>query len=286
MTFVPLTADELAERTQAEWPAELPPHLSASQLSMLERCPEQFRRRYCLGERERPSASLVWGTVDGKAHAVNFTQKIDTHEDVPQSDVEQAFASLMDKDVEERGGAGEIDWRDDTPATIKDRGVALVGAYHRQVSPRIQPTAVEEEFSLAIPGVPVPFIGYIDVSTEPLSIERKTASQKSSAIPPQYRFQTLGYALARRKPVEVHISTRTARPAVWTPAEEPGLTLDYSDTLPRRAERMIATRAAYLLSLFETFGPDDPWPDAIGSQAWHTAVCDLCGYRPTCAWWT
>lgn len=280
---------DLPEVQADGWPAELPQHLSASSLSMLERCPEQWRRRYLLGEKEPPSGSLVWGTVDGKAHAVNFTQKIESHEDLPVSEVQEAFAALVDKEVDERGGASEIDWRDDTPATVKDRGAALVGVYHREVSPRVQPTAVEEHFALEIPGVPVPYIGYIDVSTEQASLERKTAAQRSKTIPPQYQLQTLGYALARSRPIEVHISTRTKVPAVVTPAEEPGLELGFTPGLPARAERVIAARARYLLSLFIEFGPYEPWPDAIGTMAWHTAVCEMCGYGPTganrCPWW-
>ncbi len=285
MTAVDWLNAEFAEEPLA-WPAELPDHLSASQLSMLERCPEQFRRRYLLGEKDPPSAALVWGTVDGKAHAVaNFTQKIHSHEDCHVSYVQEAFASLFDSEVDERGGASEIDWRDDKPGEIKDRGAALVGLYHRDVSPRIQPTAIEERFELAIPGIPVPFIGYIDVSTEPLSIERKTSSAQSKTIPPQYVVQTLCYALARQRPVEVHISTRTIKPAVYTPVENPGLLLEHDAGLGAQATRIIGSRARYLLSLYERLGPFEPWPDAIGTQAWHMPVCDLCGFRQSCVWW-
>lgn len=263
------------------WPRD---HLSASSLSQLERCPEQLRQRYFLDRSEPPSGALVWGKVDGKAHGVNFTQKIDSHEDLSSAEVEEAFAALFDEEVDEQGGESQIDWRDDKPSSIKDRGAALVGTYHRQVSPRVQPTAVEEEFSIDIPGVPIPFIGYIDVSTAGVSIERKTSSAAAKVIPPQYQLQTLGYMLARQRPVEVHISTRTKLPRVVTPLEEPGLMLPHDPS--SRAIRIIASRARYLQMLYETYGPDEPWPDAIGTMAWHTAACDLCGFRPDCPWWT
>jgi hypothetical protein len=269
----------------SDWPEELPPYLSATQLSMLERCPEQYRRRYILGEKDPPSSALVWGTVDGKAHGVNFTQKIETQADLPTAVVKDVFAELMDQEVDALGGAGEIDWRDDKPGDIKDRGVALAAVYHEQASPRIQPTAVEEEFSLQIPGVPVPFIGYIDVSTDTYTIERKTASAKSETIPVQYRFQALSYALARQRPVELHISTKTKVPAVYTPLEFPGLLLDETPALRSRVRDAISARARLLLALYTEFGPDRAWPDAQGTQAWHTAVCDLCGFRPRCWWW-
>lgn len=279
----------LPDAPAVQWPAELPTHLSATQLSMFERCPEQFRHRYVLGEKEAPSGAMLWGTCDGKAHEVNWSQKIETHQDIPAAEVQEAFASLLDAEVDERGGASQIDWRDDTPASIKDRGAALVGHYHRTVSPRIQPTATEEAFSLDIPGVPVPFIGYIDVSTADYTVERKTAKGSAKQIPPHYVLQTLGYALARQRPVELHISTKTIKPAVYTPTEEPGLLMPFTTSTVGRAERIVAARARQIMALYDTFGPHSPWPDAIGTMAWNTAVCKMCGYGPEasnkCSWW-
>jgi hypothetical protein len=276
-----------SEAPTLAWPSGLPDHLSASSLSMLERCPEQYRQRYVLGKKEAPSGAMLWGTSDGRAHAeANFNQKIVSHEDAPVAEVKEAFATILDEEVEKNGGASEIDWRDDDPAKIKDQGVALVAHYHQQVSPRVQPTATEERFSLDIPGVPVPFIGYIDVSTEAYTIERKTARGSSKTIPPHYRFQVLGYGLARSRPVELHISTRTARPAVYTPLEVPGLELrPWLASMAGQAERIIASRARTLLSLWNERGPDEPWPDAIGTMAWNMPVCDMCGFRPECSWW-
>lgn len=281
MTFTPGSVVE-----PLVWPDVLPPHLSATQLAMLERCPEQFRQRYILGRREPPGAAMLWGSADGKAHGENFGQKIKTHEDIPTEDVREAFAWHLDLEIDAVGGASEVDWRDDTPATVKDRGVELVAYYHEMVSPTIQPTDVEAKVEVEVPGVPVPFIGYIDVDTEHSAIERKTARGRSEQIPPHYRVQTLGYALATRRPVEVHISTRTAKPAVYTPLDTPGLRLEYDESVPARAERMIQARARLLVRLFDEFGPDNPWPDAVGTMAWHMPVCDLCGYRDACSWWS
>lgn len=282
-TFLPLPED-----TSLRWPDEFPPHVSASSLSMFERCAEMWRRRYVLGEIEPPSGALVWGSADTKAHAVNFVQKIESHEDLSTDDVQGAFAALFDAEVDAAGG--DVDWRDDDPADLKDRGVALVATYHRQVSPRVQPTAVEERFELQLPGVPVPFIGYIDVETGPVAIERKTAKARSQSIPPWYRVQTMGYALAAGKPVELHISAKTKTPAVYTPEEEPGLLLGYSANLSAIAERAITTRVRALLAVYHEFGPDQPWPDAIGTQSWHMAVCEMCGWGPNgskgCTWWS
>src|SRR5262245_12765341 len=90
--------------TPAGWPDGLRTHLSASSLTMLGRCPEQFRRVYLKGERQRPGAALVWGSADHYAHEQNFAQKIVSHVDIPEGDVALAFAEGFDQKVESEGG--------------------------------------------------------------------------------------------------------------------------------------------------------------------------------------
>lgn len=264
------------------WPDVLPGHLSASQLTMLARCPEQYRRRYLLGLKERPGAALMWGAADHYAHEQNFRQKIASHTDLPVGDVKEAFAEGFDQAV---GRAGEIDWGNDTPGDMKDRGVVLAAHYHETVSPTVQPTAVEHSFQLRIPGVPVPVIGYLDVLEDGRAIERKTVKAKAVTVKPRWRVQGMLYQLVERTPVHWHVSTKTKLPAVYTPATEPGLALDAVAVANETTVRMVQTRVAQLLSLLDRFGPDNPWPDAL-TDDW---ACAYCGWGPagnqTCAWW-
>jgi hypothetical protein len=44
------------------WPERIE-HLSASSIGMFRRCPEQFRHRYILGEKERPGEALLIGSA-------------------------------------------------------------------------------------------------------------------------------------------------------------------------------------------------------------------------------
>lgn len=273
MTLDALLAEQ--ETPGLVWPDVFPAHLSASQLAMAQRCPEQWRRRYLLGLKERPAAALVWGRADHEAHAVNFTQKIDSHRDLPVSDVRDAFAEAFDHAAAET----DVDWGDDRPGDLKDQGAELVSVYHRTVSPGVQPTAVEHKFELHIPGVPVPVIGYVDVIEDWRAIERKTAKRKETVVKPRWRLQGLLYQLSERKPIEWHVSVKTKTPAVYTPDTEPGLRLESAGLETTR--RMVATRAAQLVSLYERFGPDEPWPDAL-SDDW---ACSYCAWRPVCAWW-
>lgn len=265
------------------WPLELGDYLSASRLTLFQRCPEQYRRRYLKNERERSNGNLVWGGADHYAHEQNFRQKIDSHEDLPVDDVKVAFAEGFDQRVEEGGGTDEIAWGDQRPGEIKDAGVLLAAAYHMQVSPSVQPIAVETRFEVQIPGVPVPVIGYIDVNEALRAIERKTAKAKTVNVKPGWRLQGLVYQYAKGLPVDYHVSVKTKTPAIYTADTEPGLRL--VDTRAELTERLMGNLAQHILTLYTTFGPDEPWPGAI-TDDW---ACSYCLFGPKqnadCAWW-
>lgn len=266
------------------WPADLGDYLSASRLTLFQRCPEQYRRRYIQGERERSNGNLVWGGADHYAHEQNFRQKIESHTDLPVQDVKDAFAEGFDRKVDEGGGSSEIEWGEQKPGDILDAGVLLAATYHELVSPTVQPIAVETRFEVEIPGIPVPVIGYIDVNEELRAIERKTARAKTINVKPGWRLQGLVYQYAKKQPVDYHVSVKTKTPAVYTADTEPGLRL--VDTRTQLTERLIGNIAEHLLTLYGKFGPDEPWPGAI-TDDW---ACLYCKFGPkedaNCAWWS
>lgn len=260
------------------WPARLPDHLSASQLTMFERCSEQFRRAYIHGERQKPGGALVWGSADHFAHETNFRQKIASHEDIPTKDVQDAFAEGFDQAVKKAND--DVDWGADNPGDLKDRGALLVRVYHETVSPSIQPVTVEARFKANIPGVPVPLVGYIDLETETTLIERKTTGKATKTVKPQWRLQGLLYQAVRELPVDWHISVGTKLPAILTPDTDPQLRLSFEPTATATAERSVRNTARAIVAFYNTFGPDDPWPGAL-TDAW---ACKFCGFLPTCVW--
>ncbi len=260
------------ERPTHEWPAK--------------KC------RKCGSVKEAPSGALIWGIGDSEAAAWNYTAKILTHADLPVTEVEEVFASTIDAKVDEFGGHSQIQWdAGQTAATVKDAGVKLAALYHRQAAPHVQPIAAEGKIEFTLPDLPVPVIGYVDVETIGEIIERKTAKAKFANGRPagNYLAQARVYQLALGKPLHFHVSTKTKTPAIYTPVEEAGLLMPFTASTVGRAERIVAARARQIMALYNTFGPESPWPDAIGSQAWHTAVCSMCGYGPEaadiCSWW-
>lgn len=261
-----------ATRTQEHW--------SATQLQMLFRCPEQWRRRYVLGQKERPGAALIQGGADHRAHEHNFRQKITSEKDLPVGDVTDAFDQAWRDKIDEAGGPSEVEWGSDDPNDLKDQAAKLVALYHHEASPLIQPVAVEEEFFLNLPGVRLPVKGYLDLRVDGAVIDRKTTKKRTTlAMKPDWRLQGRIYAAHSGLPVWFHQSVKTKKPAVYVSDV-------FVDRLSDHEEMMLAKRISLAERLvhhnLETIGPDQPWP---GAET-HPWACGYCGYRPTCAWWS
>lgn len=301
MTLDSLIAETAGQAPPLAWPAGLNKrgHLSASQLTLFARCPEQYRRVYVLGERRPPAGALIFGSADHKAHELNFAQKISSGVDLPVDDVKTAFAEAFDNEVEKAGGENEVEWENDKPGDLKDTGVALVAHYTKNVSPRIQPLAVEEKFEIEIPGVPLKVIGYVDVravvggpatlfdgseAETPARrlIERKTGKRKETELKPDWRLQGLLYQSVAGLPVDWHLSTKTKTPAVYTPDEEPGLRLKHTPGAVKAAQDYARALSAQIVSLYNQYGPDEAWPTGAPVYGW---ACGFCGFRDSCNWW-
>jgi hypothetical protein len=262
----------------AAWPT-LIKHLSATSLGMLDRCPEQYRRRYLKGEKSRPAGALVWGAADHKAVGWGLEQKLLNGTLPSSSDTLDFFSDAWTAAIDEHGGSSEVDWDDDKPGDLKTKAAALVKVYHEQVSPSISPVAVEHKFERHVAGVPVPLIGYVDVVTQQKVIERKTSKRRESKPKPDWVVQGRIYSAELCKPLEWHVSAKTQRPAVFTPLTDPDLVLWQSTS--RMIDSYVVQLANQLASFYALYGPDDPWPGALA----HPWACSYCSYRPSCAWW-
>lgn len=292
------------------WPENVE-HISASSLKTFVRCPEQFRRRYLLGEKQPPAAAHLWGRADHAAIELNFKQKIESHVDLPLEDVQLAFATTLDEEVAEAGGLNELLWKPDergskkkVMADVKDRGVAGVTEYHRVASPIVQPEAVEESF--VIPperiGTPVEIHGRVDLlaaasggsvldvtdlSGEPATVlprrivDRKTAAKKASKLNAEWSMQAAVYQLAFWLPHEWQVTVKTQKPYVMVGDEH--LMMKASPYRKRWVERYVLTLVKQLAWCYVEFGAEQPWPGAL-MHDWACAPA-YCGFRATCPWW-
>lgn len=305
--FKPMT---LAELQLQAWPDRMRDHISASSVKTFARCPEQFRRHYILGQSAPPNANMLWGSADHDAIGQNFSQKVDSYEDEPVQFVRERFAVALDARVDEAGGASQVDWGNtDEPdgelvkgdgaarkawGAVKDRGVELVDAYMKESAPRVQPSMVEEEFEVLVPGFPVKIVGHIDVVADLVEpgfnlyqkgakrfeqiVERKTTGRNQVAG--EWRVQGSIYQLHRPLPVGFHLSLKQKTPRTVIPASDD----DEKLVLPLQAQpRTLAALKRTMIgiaSLYSLYGPDEPWPDALT----HPWACGYCGFRKDCPW--
>ena len=177
-------------------------HISYTQLNMLTRCGEQYRRRYIEGEVIPPSAALVRGRSCHKANEKNFKQKVETDTDLPKDEVLSAFS-----DEWESGRYG-IAWTEeelgtDSPSTAegrwKDSGVRLLSVYHEEQSPLVHPVTVEDPFRVEFHGSFPALTGIVDrITREGIIEDDKFVSKSPSAGDIETDLQMTVYDLGHR----------------------------------------------------------------------------------------
>jgi len=263
---------------------------------MFMRCPEQYRQRYILGLKERPGGAQILGTGFHFAQETNFRQKIDTHEDLAVEAVVEAFHAGWEQELERYGGVNEVVWDErEKPDTIRKKGADLSALYRTQVAPTLQPEAVEHRFRTMIDGVPVPFVGGIDlVGTREhgtpwddnyhsldLVVDYKTAKAVKRELKPEWLLQARLYQLETGRRVEYHVAAKTKDPQVVTPVDAPQLAIDPSEQALQTTTKLLQRVVRQMTLLYLEYGPDTAWPGAIT----HPWACHFCGFRPSCVWW-
>jgi CRISPR/Cas system-associated exonuclease Cas4 (RecB family) len=299
MPFEPRSLGELAE----EWPKELD-HISATSVKMIARCPEQWRRRYLGGEKTPPAAALIAGRADHAAIEKSMKQKVSSHVDLPTPEVVDEFYDVFEQEV------GAVDLKEmevkagkelvtDRKSKIKvlDRmkvqGGDLVASYHGMVSPLIQPVAVEEEFTIIPPHLPVKVVGRIDLVADSgnsegegitnyrhYMIDRKRSGRARYVPEPEWIIQAEVYQLFRAIPHAWHITALNGNIIIPGPGQGESLLLPPK---PREvSEQQLEHLAAEVGFLYMRYGPDNPWPTRGKLHPW---ACGYCGFRPTCWGW-
>ena len=289
---LPLDEPELPPSWKVEGPHGVISHLSPSSLGMARRCLEQFRRRYVLGEKERPGEAATIGSIVHATLEWNYEQKITSFQDYPLAEAIQYLDDKAVPDVlEDRGGIEEIQWdhpHDPVAAldAARDDARRVTSAYYRSVVPRIQPIAVEQKIKVRPPQLPCTLLGYIDLETDHAVIDTKTGKRASTSIKPSWRLQADVYANVVGKPVEYHTISRAKTPTITTPVERGDELIVY----PGNVDALF-TSLGHLAEIVEwcwlTFGPDEPWPTTgrIGDFTQNKLACEFCGWRSVCVAW-
>lgn len=139
---------------------------SNSALSCLQRCGEQFRRRYVEKERVSPSPRMMRGTVVHRVATTSMLRKME-HEDLPTIEeakdlaathFEQEWAggiSFEQEPTEESVGA--------VKAAAKDFAVDLSAFHTETLAPAINPVGVERHITVKPKDSDLVIHGYIDL---------------------------------------------------------------------------------------------------------------------------
>lgn len=184
-----------------------------STLNMALRCGEQFRRRHIEGEIIPPGIAAGRGTGVHKANEVNLKQKIQTKEDLPLSDLQDAcrdgfvgaFRNGIYLPKEDIPSKNEI-----INEGLND-AIRLTRLYRDEVAPEIVPMEVERPFKIDV-GLALPIAGRIDMEqngkVDDLKSSGKTwaegqinkeiqpvlysfAHEKETGIRPEFRYHIL-----------------------------------------------------------------------------------------------
>jgi RecB family exonuclease len=162
---------------------EAAPVLSPTQVKCFVDCHARWWFKYNLKHPDPPNGNLALGRAVHWALAQNFTQKIETYEDLPLFGVLALFRESWAFESD------QAEFRDDEdPSQLAFAGEALVGKYLDEVAPKVEPAAVELHVEGDIGGVRVQ--GFIDVlDVDGWIIDIKTAKASPSSVDPMNRFQ-------------------------------------------------------------------------------------------------
>jgi hypothetical protein len=269
---------------------------------MFRRCPEQFRHRYILGEKEKPGEALVIGSMFHGALEFNYEQKITTFVDRPLGEVVEYLGDVVvPKVLEDDGGAENISWDSGDPrkgeVVARNDSERIMSSYYKTVVPRIQPTVVESKFTVEDERLPVPLIGYIDLQAGAMDekdvlhpdrvIDTKTGKQSASKMKPSWMLQSDIYCMATNLPVEYHSISRAKVPKITTGLESSEL-INYPNKV--RFENVMKTAsmmAEQIAWMYTRYGPDETWPTTgkFADFSMSFTPCQMCGWRKVCPAW-
>lgn len=185
------------------------PHLSASQIGMLLRCPRQYMYRYVMGISSPPSGAMAQSSAWHAAIEHGYRHKIQTGDLPTESLTVDVFADKFDQIF--RGDAPSQDDGIQLPELpslhpgesipdLKDSGVRYTRLHRQRLAPANVPRLVEHRFSVSL-GEEFPFVleGIWDlVEHDGTIVDNKALSRSPSTQDMASSIQLTAYSLAYR----------------------------------------------------------------------------------------
>jgi hypothetical protein len=197
---------------------------------MICKCGEQYRRRYKEGEIIPPGTAAVRGTGVHGGSKVNFSQKIESKDDLTTEEVVEAsltaFKGAWEKGVKllpEEKAIGMAKVKGQT----QDSTVTLAKMFHEQRAILYQPKLVEEGFRIVLPDCEMDLMGYLDFlgidiarPQEDLILDLKTSGKSKGQADVDHSIQLTSYAAGAcilsgadqmKVKLEVAVATKTPK---------------------------------------------------------------------------
>lgn len=255
------------------------PHISATQIELIGKCPEAYRRRYLEGHKIPPGIAISKGKAIHTAAENNFKQKIESRADLPIEDIIDLSVSSFDEQVntaefeltqEEKGQGTDI-----VIGRARDSVADMAKVHGQFQAPDYQPVSVEFEVTIPLPDAPRDLLAKIDlVDDQSRVVDFKTGGKAKTAADADSSNQLTIYAAAHLvhfgRPAEdlrfdtiVQTKTKTSRSVVSTQR-------DGTDFQP------LANRINAMLAIID----NGVYPPTTPGAWWCSAK--WCGYFRTC----
>jgi len=250
----------------------LPAHLSASQISLYNSCPESWRLKYLEGATRPAGVQLRVGSAV-HAGAEAFYRSV-------RDGVDMYGLSRVDDAVQAtRDYFAYTDAYSDEPvdSDAEDEAARLIKLYIQE-APYVMPVLIEESFTLALPDSDLPLVGRIDLTTtHGQLVDIKTSKASVSRPKPDWKLQARLYqAEFADLDFAWHVLVKNKTPKLLVNSD---LELAYDPTMVRHTVEFASRVAAAIQHNYQT-NPDGPW---LQSGATHQYACSFCNGASLCA---
>lgn len=178
------------------------PHASPSQINMYCRCPQQYYRRYIKQEILPPGIALIKGTSIHRGADHNFSQKIESHQDLKQSEIIDKSVSTLEDVIKHEGlflnEEEESIGKMKVIGEAKDKVKTMAETLANDVCPVYQPIDVEREVRIVLDDSTHDLLGVIDLMTKDATMDIKTSGKAWSQDKLNKDIQMKFYGLMRK----------------------------------------------------------------------------------------
>jgi RecB family exonuclease len=157
----------------------------------------QYFFRYIEKVPSQKNLALAFGSAVHLTLQKNYSQKMQTKRDLPIDEIKDSFSDNYDTETADVSRKEIID-ANTSEGSVKDNGIHLIKLYHQQISPRIQPTAVEQKLEASFKNFPTKLNGIVDLAdVNGVVIDHKTTTRRQQ-MPEKYKIQVGIYKVLKQ----------------------------------------------------------------------------------------